>query len=165
MKHGQQVAEVGVPPLPTEARLHCAGFFVSWIVIDCRFYQWRSRTLPGSRRNVALHCWLPIGPVGDSINRYQTYLPNRPNVRPALSFRESCMTALNGNIPSGIQAKSLSLVTGTTRKSMCFTLVVLSTKSMRIKFHPHPSRHSSELPGSVFSHTLPDDALGFLRVR
>ena len=31
MKHGQQVAVVGVPPLPQkEARLQCAGFFVFW---------------------------------------------------------------------------------------------------------------------------------------
>ena len=79
-------------------------------------------------------------PAGAPINRYQRYLPICPNTRPALSLRESRTTLPSGNMPSGMQVKSFSVVAGTTRKSTCFSLFVLSTKSMRIVAHLHPNQ-------------------------
>jgi hypothetical protein len=101
-------------------------------------------------------------PAGAPITRYQMYLPICPDTRPLLSLWESRTTQRSGNMPSGMQVKSFSVVAGTTRKSTCFTLFVVSTKSMRIVTHLHPNQPSAEHPRSVSSHALPGDAPAFL---
>jgi hypothetical protein len=57
MKHGQQVAEVGVPPLPQknskeEARLRCAGFFV---FLGLTRWLWAAVIMGESQRGELLH--------------------------------------------------------------------------------------------------------------